>query len=188
MSLVRALHQVRTEAAMAGRRSVEHVAKSADPAVKTVASEDSIAVFGVVVAAVGVAAHQATWEGVASAIIGALLIFAACVLARDNMSLLIRESVEPSVVASIQATVSDHPMVEGVVELLTRYLGPHDVLVAVRVELVDGLSSNQIETMSSDIDARLHQANPEVTQVFLDATTSQERRRTEIARAARSQP
>jgi divalent metal cation (Fe/Co/Zn/Cd) transporter len=105
-------------------------------------------------------------------------------LARDNMSLLIGESV----VASIRANVTDHRMVQGVVELLTRYLGPHEVLVAVRVELVDGLSSDQIESMSSEIDARLHEANPEVTQVFLDATTSQERRRTEIARRARPQP
>jgi divalent metal cation (Fe/Co/Zn/Cd) transporter len=36
ISLVRASHQVRTEAAIAGRRPAEHVAKSADPAVKTV--------------------------------------------------------------------------------------------------------------------------------------------------------
>jgi cation diffusion facilitator family transporter len=182
VSLVRALHQVRAEAATAGHRPVEHVAKSADPAVKTVASEDAIAVFGVAVAAAGVAAHQVTgdgaWEGVASAVIGVLLIFAAFALARDNMSLLIGKSVEPVLVASIRAMVSDHPMVDNVVELLTRYLGPHEVLVAVRVELVDGLNSDEVEGMSSEIDARLHEANPEVTQVFVDATTSQERRRT----------
>ena len=33
-------------------------------------------------------------------------------------------------------------MVENVVELLTRYLGAHEVLVAARVELVDGLSQH----------------------------------------------
>ncbi|MGA7418584.1 MAG: hypothetical protein WB765_06900 [Acidimicrobiales bacterium] len=70
-------------------------------------------------------------------------------------------------------------MVAHVVELLTRYLGAHEVLVAARVELVDSLDSDQIEGMSSDIDARLHQSDSEITQVFVDSTTSEERARIE---------
>jgi cation diffusion facilitator family transporter len=178
VSLARATYQVRTEAASAGRAPMEHVVKSADPAMKTVAFEDTIAVFGVAVAAMGIALHQVTgngrWEGVASAIIGLLLIFAAFALARDNMSLLIGESVEPALVDTIEATIAGHPMVAGVVELLTRYLGAHEVLVAARVMLVEGLSSGQIARMSSEIDARVRQCDAEVTQVFLDATTSEE--------------
>jgi cation diffusion facilitator family transporter len=186
LSLLRAVRQVRQEATRAGRGALEHVVKSADPAVKTVASEDSIAVFGVVVAALGIALHQITgrgaWEGVASTLIGVLLIFAAIALARDNMSLLIGESVESSVVDDITATILRHPVVDGVVELLTRYLGPHEVLVAVRVELVDGHSSDDVERMSAEIDASLRERYSEITQVFVDATTSDERRRFEAAR------
>ena len=184
-SLARAVHQMRTEAAAAGRSPLEHVAKSADPAVKTVTFEDSIAVFGLAVAALGIALHQVTgtgtWEGVSSVLIGVLLIFAAVGLARDNMSLLIGEAVEPERVASIEAIIAGHPMVAHVVELLTRYLGAHEVLVAARVELVDCLDSDQIEDMSSDIDARLRQCDSEVTQVFIDSTTSEERARIEAA-------
>jgi hypothetical protein len=55
------------------------------------------------------------------------------------------------------------------------------VLVAARVELVDSLDSDQIEGMSSDIDARLRQSDGEVTQVFIDSTTSEERARIEAA-------
>ncbi|MGA7418585.1 MAG: cation diffusion facilitator family transporter [Acidimicrobiales bacterium] len=98
VSLARAVQQMRTEAASAGRSPLEHVAKSADPAVKTVTFEDSIAVFGLAVAALGIALHQltgtGTWEGVSSALIGLLLIFAAVGLARDNMSLLVGEAVD----------------------------------------------------------------------------------------------
>ncbi len=57
-------------------------------------------------------------------------------------------------------------------------------MVAVRVELVDGLTSDDIEQMSSEIDGRLRTSSPEITQVFVDATTSNERRRLEAARAA----
>jgi cation diffusion facilitator family transporter len=179
-SLTRALRQIRSEAASAGRSSIEHVMKSADPSVKTVASEDFIAICGVVVAAVGVALHQVTgngrWEGGASAFIGVLLIVAAVALARDNMSLLIGESVAPEARASVYGTIEGHPMVESVVELLTRYLGAHEVLVAARVELVPGLSSAQIAGMSSEIDRQLRESNGEITQVFIDATTAEERR------------
>ena len=84
----RALWQIRKEASSVGRDSIEHIVKSADPAVKTVVLEDSIAVFGIAVAAAGVALHWATgngkWEGLASAVIGALLIFSAFALARTT--------------------------------------------------------------------------------------------------------
>jgi cation diffusion facilitator family transporter len=180
VSLTRAIRQIRSEAASAGRSSIEHVVKSADPAVKTVATEDLIAICGVLVAVVGVAIHQTTgngrWEGAASAVIGVLLIVAAIALARDNMSLLIGESVVPETRDSIHDTIERHPMVDTVVELLTRYLGAHEVLVAARVQLVDGLSSTQIAGMSSEIDRQLREANAEITQVFIDATTAEESR------------
>jgi len=189
VSLFRATHQIRREAAEAHRGPVEHVKVSADPALKVVASEDTIAVLGLAFAAAGVAVHQATgqgmWEGVASAAIGFLLICAAVALARDSMSLLIGEAVDPDLVQAIDETVSGHPMVGHLVESLTRYLGAHEVMVAVRVELVDGLTSDDIERMSSEIDDHLRALSSEITQVFVDATTSHERRRLEAARAER---
>ena len=109
---------------------MEHVVKSADPAMKTVAFEDMIAVFGVAVAVTGVALHQATgdgrWEGVASAIHRPALDL--CRLRSGSWttsSLLIGESVEPALVDRIKATIAGHPMVADVVELPTRYLGAH---------------------------------------------------------------
>jgi len=179
-SLARALRQIRREASAAGRTPLEHVVKSADPAVKTVASEDLIALCGVLVAVVGIALHQATgngrWEGGASVVIGLLLLVAAIALARDNMSLLIGESVAPEARDAIHDAIARHPMVESVRELLTRFLGAHEVLVAARVQLVDGLSSTEIAGMSSEIDRQLRGANADITQVFIDATTAEESR------------
>src|SRR5262249_54347952 len=156
------------------------------PALKVVASEDTIAITGLALAAAGVALHQVTgrpfWEGLASAAIGVLLICAAVALARDSMSLPIGEAVDPDLGKAIDKAVNDHPMVEHLVESLTRYLGAHEVMVAVRVELVDGLTSDDIAQMSSDIDTQLRALSPEITQVFVDATTSHERRRLEAAR------
>jgi cation diffusion facilitator family transporter len=177
VSLFRATGQIRREAAEAKRRPLQHVKISADPALKVVASEDTIAIAGLALAAAGVVLHQVTgrpfWEGVASAAIGVVLICAAVALARDSMSLLIGEAVDPDLVKAIGKAVNDHPVVEHLVESLTRYLGAHEVMVAVRVELVDGLTSDDIAQMSSDIDTQLGALSPEITQVFVDATTSQ---------------
>ncbi|MBO0729825.1 MAG: cation diffusion facilitator family transporter [Acidimicrobiaceae bacterium] len=184
-SFIRATYQIRREATAAHRGPVSHVLKSTDPAMKTVASEDGIALVGLLLAGLGVALHQVTgaelWEGIASALIGVLLVCAAIFLARDNMSLLIGRSVESDLRQAIGETVRGHPKVENVVELLTRYLGADEVLVAARVELVDGLTSDGIEEMSSEIDAQLRDLSAQVTQVFIDATTSAERRRLEEA-------
>ena len=56
------------------------------------------------------------------------------------------------------------------VELLTMHLGPEEVLVAVRLDLDDGLTGAQIEAFSNEADQDLRTAHPEITQVFLDAT------------------
>ena len=95
------------------------------------------------------------------------------------MSLLIGESVDRATEEGIRSVVASHPMVEAIVELLTMYLGAHEIMVAARVVLADGLTSEQVAHMSSEIDSLLLSSNSEVTQVFIDVTTSEERLRFE---------
>src|ERR1700712_5134066 len=87
-SLRKAFVQVRREAKEAHRRLIPFVLRSPDPTVKTVASEDSVAVLGVFTALVGTALHQATrqeyWDGIASLFIAALLTYVAFALGRDT--------------------------------------------------------------------------------------------------------
>jgi hypothetical protein len=64
------------------------------------------------------------------------------------MSRLIGESLAAETMESIRKILDDHPMAKEIVELLTRYLGAHEIMVAARVELVDGLDSAQIAGMS----------------------------------------
>ena len=69
-------------------------------------------------------------------------------------------------------------------ELLTMALAPDRLLVAARVDLADGLSADEIERASSEIDRELRERIPTVWQVFLDATPP----RSEAARAAGDRP
>jgi divalent metal cation (Fe/Co/Zn/Cd) transporter len=53
---------------------------------------------------------------------------------------------------------------------LTLVLGPRALLVAARIDLRDDLEASRVEQISTEIDHRLREVVPDVTEVFLDAT------------------
>jgi cation diffusion facilitator family transporter len=173
-SWLRAVMQLRREASAEGRSFPAHVRASKDPSVKTVLAEDSAALVGLVLAAVGVGLHHATgnavWDGAAAIAIGLLLAYVAFVLGRDNADLLIGETAEPDLVVDVHDRLRAHDEVTDVVELLTMHLGPASVLVAARIDLTDSLTGAEVEAFSERADRELREAHPEITQVFLDAT------------------
>src|SRR3954452_2484309 len=175
-SLIKAVRQVRGEAKQHDRGFIEHLRKSNDPTVKTVASEDSAAVTGIVFAFIGLGLHQLTgsavYDGAASIAIGLLLAWIAYALGRDTKDLLIGEAADPQLRLDIISIISDYDEIDGVVELLTMQLSPEEILVAVKVDFVDGLDSQRIEDVSTEIDEALRKDYPIVRHVFLDATTA----------------
>jgi cation diffusion facilitator family transporter len=174
VSLLRAISQVRGEARDEGTPLGAYLRKSNDPTVRTVLYEDSAAVTGVVLALVGVGLHQLTgdrlWEGIASIAIGVLLVLVAYNLGSDTKHLLIGEAANPEQRERLRELIVGHPEVEEVLELLTMYLGPTDLLVAVRLDLRDDLNARDVEELSNQIDRELREADRTVSQVFLDAT------------------
>ena len=173
-SLIRALRQVKRESVAMGRGFIDHFKRSNDPTVKAVASEDSAAVAGIVLAALGNFLHQKTgsaaYDGVASIVIGLLLAWIAYALGRNTKDLLIGESADPELRLDIHHTVASHPEVDAVLEQLTMQLSPEDVLVAIKVDFAQHLDSDRIEAVSTEIEQELHRKYPSVRHVFLDAT------------------
>lgn len=173
-SLRKAFRQVRGEAASAHRRLIPYIVRSPDPTVKTVASEDSVAVLGVLLALGGTALHQLTgaeyWDGVASLSIAALLTYVAIALGRDTKELLIGEAADPLVRARAFGVLTAHPEIVGVKEMLTMQLGPHAVLVGARVQFREDLTAAQVEQVSTAVETEMLHEVPSLTQVFLDAS------------------
>jgi cation diffusion facilitator family transporter len=174
VSWARAVWQTRTAARRAGRGIVEHVSVSSDPTVKTVASEDSAALVGIVLAAAGLVLHEITgrqfWEGIASLLIAVLLVFVAYALGADAKGLLIGEAADERTRNRIEQLLRSRDGVDDVVEILTMQLGTGQVLVAARIDFEAELSAEDVEELSTDIERQLHEEIPEVYQVFLDAT------------------
>lgn len=177
-SWLKAVRQLRGEAALERRSFAEQLRLSADPAVKTVAFEDSAALVGIALAAVGIALHDLTgagyWDGAASIAIGLLLIGVAYELGRQNMRALIGLSVPVELRDSIRQVIADSPGVDAVVEVRTLQLGPGDILVAARIDVDDTSSGGDVEDTASAVEHRLRERHPEVRHVFLDPTDAED--------------
>jgi cation diffusion facilitator family transporter len=170
----RAVRQLSGEAEERDRGFFEHLRITSDPTAKTVAFEDTAALIGLVLAAVGITLHHLTghgfWDGSASIAIGLLLVLVAFALGQQNKRALIGEALMPEVQDEIRQIISESPGIDSVVELLTMRMSPEEVLVAARVDLDDNASVDELEQAADDVERRLREAHPEVRHVFLDPT------------------
>src|SRR3954454_14512598 len=173
-SWVRASRQPRGEAGEADKPVLRYARESRDPNVKMVLFEDSAALIGLALATAGIALNEFTgltfWDPAASVLIGLLLVGVAFWMGRDSKHLLIGSAALPEEREAIEQAIEDYDEVVEVEELLTMVLGPNALLVAARVDLRDGVDADRVERVSTEIDQRLRDVVPDVTEVFLDAT------------------
>ncbi|HEU0289021.1 MAG TPA: cation diffusion facilitator family transporter [Nocardioidaceae bacterium] len=181
VSWVRSVSQLRGEARAADHGFFDHLRRSRDPTVKTVFSEDAAALLGIGIATTAVGLHQATgnrlWDGLGAAMIAVLLTIVAFYLGRHNMALLTGQSADPTLRQQLWNELMAVPEVDAVVEVLTMHIGADEILLAARLDLADGLTSDDIEDVSSHIAHTISARHPDVTQVFLDATRASEHQR-----------
>ncbi|MEO5711639.1 MAG: cation diffusion facilitator family transporter [Nocardioidaceae bacterium] len=176
VSWLKALLQLRREASEREVGLLMHVATTPDPTAKTVAFEDTAALIGIVLAVGGISLHLLTgsgaWDGIASILIGLLLVGVAISLGSTSKRNLIGEALPEAKREGLTRVINDSIGVDVVVELLTMRLGPDDVLVAARVDVDDSVSGGDLERVADDVDTRIREAYPEVRHVFLDPTTA----------------
>jgi cation diffusion facilitator family transporter len=181
ISWLKAVRQVSREAEAKGVPALEHLRGSAEPAVKTVAFEDSAALIGLVIAAAGVTLSAVTgqefWDGAASIAIGALLVVVAWALGSENKAMLIGQALPEHIEERIRDTIASTPGVDEVVELLSLRLAPDQVLVVARVDLDDSETTGaEVEQLAEVIDQRVRREFPIVRHLFLDPTPAASRK------------
>ncbi|GAA3468280.1 cation diffusion facilitator family transporter [Nonomuraea roseola] len=179
----KAMSQVRAEAGRLGVSRRAYVARTSDTALKAVLFEDSAALAGLVIAALGLLGAELTgnpvWDGAASVVIGVLLLAIALNLIAANVSLLIGQAAPRGMETRIRATLLAQPEVEDVVELLTMMLGPGRLMVAAKIDFRDEASAAGLEIACDEVDRRLRERYPGIVQVFLDPTPTRADRRRE---------
>ncbi len=185
-SWLKAVRQVRGEARRWGTTWRRYLAETSDTTVKAVTFEDSAALVGLVLAALGLFLEQVTgdpvWDGVAAILIGLLLLLVAGSLARANVSLLIGRSVPPRMEDELRAEIAALPQVEGVPVLLTSVIGPGQLAVMAKVDFADTATVADVERASDEAERRLVARHGGVRFVFLDPTPGDGRARAEVRR------
>lgn len=160
---------------------IEAVRNSKDPMVFTVLFEDSAAMLGLLTALGGIYLSQAlqmpVLDGVASIVIGLILVSTASFLAFECQGLLTGEAVRPSTRRSITALATQHPAVEGLNELLTMHFGPTDVLVVLSLDFRNDLKATTVESTVTEIEQAIKAAHPEVRKIFIEAQNPASHRR-----------
>jgi cation diffusion facilitator family transporter len=154
------------------RRALSAIHHGKDPSLFTVLFEDTAALLGLVVAFFGVfLSHQLqapVLDGLASVVIGAILIVAALWLAYESRSLLVGEAADPELVAAIREIALADPSVIGLGVVLTMHLGPDEVLLNIEVQFTPRLPAEEIHAAVHRIEERISGPYPEVSRIFIE--------------------
>lgn len=126
-SLRTGVKQVRREASRLRVPDAYYLRHTPDTAVKAVVMEDSAALTGLLLAAGGLLGGQLTgsgvWDGIASCLIGVLLVYVAWVLGRANAQLLIGRPLPPAMRSGVREELLSVPHIVEVLELTTLIQG-----------------------------------------------------------------
>jgi len=152
---------------------IEAIQRTKDPSIFVVLFEDSAAMLGLLVAFAGVALSQATgilfFDGMASIIIGLILVGTAVWLAYETKGLLIGESANRAVINEIREILRDEQSIEQVNEVLTMHMGPDFILANISVKFADSETAERIEAVVAGIDREVKRRHPEIKRIFIEA-------------------
>jgi cation diffusion facilitator family transporter len=144
---------------------------SKDPSLYASLLEDSAALVGIAIAALGVlgtAVFHVRWaDGAASLAIGGLLTAVAFVLANETRSLIAGEAVAPPVMAEITRLLSADARIEKVVEIATLHLGPKAVLVALTLSFQPSMTLADLRRAIRELTAAMKQADGRIAYVYV---------------------
>ena len=177
ISFLQSARQAKSAAELMQRDLIEQVMASSDPTLRGVFAEDSAALIGLVIAAVGLVAHQITGsvtpDAVGSILVGVLLAAVATVLINRNRQFLIGQETDPRIRAAAIRTLLDMPEVARVTYLRVEIVGPRMVSVIGDVDLVgDDIESNVAVRLRA-LEAKIN-ASPAVAGAVLSLSAPDE--------------
>jgi cation diffusion facilitator family transporter len=159
ISFLRSVRQARPTAELFGRDVIEEVMATSDPTLRAVFFEDSAALVGLVIAAVGLAAHQTTGssapDAVGSILVGVLIAVVAVVLINRNRQFLVGEEADPRVRAATIRALLELPEVARVTYLRLEIVGPRMVFIVGYVDLVGDDTESHVALRLRALEARI---------------------------------
>lgn len=149
----------------------EAIRRSKDPPTFIVLFEDSAALIGLALAALGTFCAETfampVFDGAASIGIGLLLSATAWALARESKELLIGEPARPRLRNAIVATARGIDGIENASLVFSVHLAPEQVIAALSLEFRDSLTTPEIEAAVDALERAVHEKHPQVMAIFV---------------------
>lgn len=173
----------------------EAIDQSKDPTTYTVLAEDSAALVGLLIAAVGIwLSHRfdmPVLDGVASLLIGLLLAVMATFLTWQSRDLLIGEGIRPETARAIRCMALGVPQVRDVGRILSMYVGPDDALVTMDLDFDEGTAAVDAAIAIAEVERLVRKQFPMIKRLFIESGTvplKQRWSRPDAIRAPNEQP
>lgn len=177
ISFAQAFRQTRGEAHKYERNVLEHALATSDPTLRAVFAEDSAALAGLVIAAIGIFLHQvtgnATYDAGASILVGLLLIAVAIVLINRNRRFLTGQESDARLRDAAVQRIQSLPEVERVVYVRMEFVGPRQVFLVASVDLVGDRPEQRVAETLRNLENRLEEDPLVVEAVFTLATADE---------------
>jgi cation diffusion facilitator family transporter len=151
---------------------LEFVRRAKAPELPVVVLEDIAALVGLALALVGVSAAVITgngvYDGIGTIFIGLLLIVVAVLLGAETKSLLVGEGASERDVQAIRAAATDGAGVEQIIHMKTLYLGPDELLVAMKVAVSPTNSAQDVSAAINAVERRVRAAVPLARVIYIE--------------------
>lgn len=159
ISFSQAFRSARTAARQRSRPTLAHVLESSNPTLRAVFAEDSAALIGLAIAALGIALHQVTglamFDAIGSILIGVLLGGVAIVLIERNRRFLVGQETSPALTDVVLQTLLESDEIQRVTYIHVEFVGPERVYLVAAVDLTGDDREPQVAE-------RLHRVAAEV--------------------------
>lgn len=157
----------------AGASLWQTVHASKDASVFTVFIEDTAALLGLAIAAVGITLGHVFdspyFDPAASVLIGLLLVGAAFALARETGALLVGEGIGTDATRHVCEILRDDPSIEDVGKLLSMQLGPDEVLLTAAVRFNRGMRIDEVEAAIERLEKAVAAVYPAIRHIYFES-------------------
>ncbi|MCI4339962.1 MAG: cation diffusion facilitator family transporter [Thermoplasmata archaeon] len=156
----------------AAQKTVQYLIESSHQGLKSIFYQDLVSIAGSVAALVGIALVFRTgnpvYDGIGASVVGILLVITGLVLAAESRELLIGKAISPDEARAILTIVERNSRVRRVREFQSMMLGPDDILIALRVNLQDALTTDEVETTIDEISSAVKATYPTVRHFIIE--------------------
>ncbi|HTF28683.1 MAG TPA: cation diffusion facilitator family transporter [Flavitalea sp.] len=151
------------------------IIRSKDPSSFLVLFEDSAAVLGLLIVLVCLIVEHSfnipELDGVATLMVGVILVGVSLILARESRSLLMGEGIAPSTQEEIKKIALTDPGINRVLNLLSTYQSPNEVVLMLMVEFKPDLDTDDILKVIEDIKMNIRKKFPLIRFIMIQPVT-----------------